>query len=248
MSGYIGKVTTHFPTAHEPLRNASSGTKAKKMVIAFGVSLLLGGIVVGLGFWLDLGWLKITGYSLTGIILFVNLFSSANTKISSCVYCQGDIGKTLDDSIEMDDQHQKVECPHCYQWLISHEGVLRAFTPEDVRDEKHFDLPVCETTSWQNECVVCGGEVAKREKARHAKVNLEHLLIGTLSVSSASINNVPYCENHSNKIPLKINDDYLFLRFPDFEMRKRYLDFNKGNMNKKVKVKSDWQKLISKQS
>ncbi len=58
--------------------------------------------------------------------------------------------------------------------------------------------------------------------------------VGTLSVASASIKNVPFRAEHGGLVALDIRDDYLRLGFPHYAARRRYVAFNRGKKPAKV--------------
>ena len=246
MSEYRGNIQISYSTEVSHLENAPGNTKTKKLFLTIAGAAIIGGIVVGVGYAGEQEWLKITGYIVGGIILIGGIFMSANAKIAKCVYCDGTVGEGVDDTISKMDENERIKCPHCWEWLISNEGELRAYTAEDENKKGHFDAPAFENGVWPDECIICGDAVAKLEKAKNTKLNAEKLLLGKVSVSWGSIDNIPYCTEHTGVVEMKIKEDYMYVRFPELDMMKRYLVANEGRMDKRIKFKGRLEKMVSK--
>lgn len=200
--------------------------------------LIVGGIILGIGFAADLSWVKWTGAILGGLIVVVGVFIRGFfLKVAHCPYCDFELGNTLDDDVNKVDDNEQVECSNCREWLLSHKGVVRAFSSEDagLRDLK-FTAPVYEGGVWQNECVVCGAQPARGQDLKKTKMDGIVLVVGRISVSTATVSNVPYCETHWDAVQLGVKDDYPRLTFDDYDARRRYIAVNKGKMAMKIKA------------
>ncbi|MDX2362667.1 MAG: hypothetical protein QNK23_17795 [Crocinitomicaceae bacterium] len=247
MLEYKGNIEIYYPDTVKTLGDAPQSVKIKKVFLSILIAIFLGGVIVGVGYAGEQNWLKITGYIVGGVILVGGILISLNSKISNCLYCEHELGKTLDDTMTKQDENEKIECGNCHEWMISHEGSIRAFTQEDTEIyKKSISAPVFEAGGLQNECVICGAPPINYEKAKKTKMNAERLLVGRLSVSTASIGNIPYCSEHTGAVELEIKEDYLRLTFPKVDMMKRYLAFNEGKMEKMIKVQNKVQKVVKK--
>ena len=71
--------------------------------------------------------------------------------------------------------------------------------------------------------------------AGRLKLELSQLLVGTLAVASASVDNIPYCKHHTGQVSITIDDDHPRLVFGDLAARRRYVYVNRGGKPAKVK-------------
>lgn len=239
---YIGSIQPPDTATVTLLTNASIGVKIKKMLFALGVSAFIA--IIGLGMFKLFGWTWAvwTGCILGGLLFLLLFFSSLKAQIASCPFCENILGATADVDLQANDEFEQVECPHCHEWLMSNEGELRAFTAEDLKrkDEdtnrlkfKKITAPVFQDGIWPGECILCGDKPTRTEDANKANVNLAKLLVGRLSVSTAGIKNIPYCDNHGEAVSMIIKDEEPFLVFKDYGARRRYVFINQGK--KKLK-------------
>lgn len=224
-----------FPTQVNKLEPAPLGTKLKTF---FLTSVFFGGFIYGV-LWLimalfSLNWLLYVNYTFTGLIFLLGIYMAVSAQTAKCPYCDADLGKGEFDALSKDDVNTKLECNHCHQWLISNNGEVRSYTFDDVKGRKTFDAPVLNGGVWPDCCIVCGGEVTRVGEAKKDKVNWGALLAGRISVSSGSIKNIPYCEDHFGQVEVTIKDDHLRLKFTDFKQLLRYLEAN-GKGKKPVK-------------
>jgi hypothetical protein len=235
---YVGNIIPQYSDRISKLVPAKLGQKIKAGLIMLVIGLAFGGIVIGIGFAAEQNWLKWTGAIVGGLIVVAGvLMRGFFLKVSHCPYCDFELGKTLDDSINKLDENEKVECPNCREWLLSHKGIVRAFTSEDTAiKEWKFRAPVFVQGVWQNECVVCGAQPVRGQDLKKTKMDGIELLVGRISVSTATVSNVPYCNAHWNAVSLGVKDDHPQLTFEDFEARRRYVAVNKGKKAMKVKT------------
>jgi hypothetical protein len=187
-----------------------------------------GGLAWLIGHLFDVGWLRITAYVIAGIGVPLGGFTALTARVAACPYCDVQQGRGAYDGLSSSDHNEQKECGHCFEWLVSHEGKLRAFTDEDAAGKARFDAPAFEQGVWPPGCAVCGGAADRVEEARKVKVELSQLLVGTLAVASGSIRNVPSCAEHSGGITVDIRDDYLRVNFPSYAARRRYVAANRG--------------------
>ena len=226
---YTGQIVLGFPEKVEPLQNAPMGIKIKTIIMTIVGAVVIGGILVGVGFAGDQGWLKWTGYIIGGIIFIAAFFMGKGAKVAPCPYCGHMLGKTVDDGLQMNDEDERIPCPNCQEWSISHEGQLRAFTQEDAdRLDKKFRAPVFENGVWPNECLTCGQPATRGDDLKTANVSGLKLLLGRISVSSAKVFNVPYCHRHTEDVKLIIREQEPRLEFKDYQARRRYIALNRG--------------------
>ncbi len=225
---YQGRIFPPFSDVLTALSSASIGVRLKKM----GVFLLGGGLFCGIiwlvTFLIGVGWLQVTGYVLCGLILAVMVLLALMAKVAPCPYCGKPLGTTPWDSLTAADVDELIECGHCFEWLISNEGQVRALTDEKEPPGKALEAPMFEEGVWPNECLVCGVPPVRTEEAKKAKVELSQLLVGQLSVASASINQIPYCDRHGGSVTMTIREEYPRLVFSDYAMRRRYVQVNSG--------------------
>lgn len=195
----------------------------------YGVLWVIGGLF-------SLGWLTYVNYVLTGLLVLAAFFVGITAKTAKCPYCNADLGKGDFDVVNSDDENAKLECNYCHQWLISNQGEVRSFTFEDAKGRSHFEAPVLKDGIWPDCCIVCGAEATRVGEVKKKKMNWGALLVGSISVSSGSIKNIPYCDEHFGQVELTIKDDYLRLKFPEYEQLLRYLAVN-GQGKKPIKCK-----------
>lgn len=199
----------------------------------FGAAFLYG-ILWLIGALFSLSWLTYVNYTITGLLLLLAVVSAIMAQTAKCPYCDADLGKGDFDEVNSDDVNKKLECGHCHQWLVSNAGKVRSFTFEDAKGRTHFEAPVLENGVWPTTCIVCGEEATRVGEAKKDKVNWGALLVGRVSVSSGSIKNIPYCDNHFGQVEISINNDHLRLKFTEYEQVLRYLAVN-GQGKKPVK-------------
>jgi hypothetical protein len=225
---YHGTLKPEYARTVSDLQSTGAGVRIKKIFRSFFAGLIIGGIVGAICYGLSAKGAQWPLYVFLGVSLATMLFEGSSifkSQHAACPYCSADIGKSSQD-ITREDKNVQLECPKCFEWLISNEGQLRAFKTEDLTDQKEFRLPVFENSKWPNECIVCGGAVTKYTEAKNTSMNVAKLLVGRISVSWGSIKNVPYCDQHDGAVKLKIDDKEMFVDFNDYAARRRYLAVN----------------------
>jgi hypothetical protein len=234
--------TPYSGTIHPPVSDkisemaaATGAVKMKKIAATLAAAVFICGIFWVAGWLLEWNWLKITGYLLTGLFLIYGVVSALTAKVTSCPYCGAKLGATAGTDLSASDTDHRIECDHCFEWLVSHKGQVRAFTEQDSGELKEIEAPVFEGSVWPDECIICGAPPTHVEKAVQTKVELGKLLVGTLSVAAGSVSNLPYCDQHSGAVSLSIEGDQLRLVFPDLGARRRYLHVNKGKKPARVR-------------
>jgi hypothetical protein len=244
MIDYKGSIQIYYPDTVNSLGKAPLANKIRKVLLGILVVIIGAGLLVGIGYAVGENWLMIAGYVLGGLSLVGGVGSALTSKFSNCVYCGAELGKTLDGTLAKDDENKQIECEKCWEWLISHKGSIRAFTQNDAYDmDVAMHAPVFVNGGWQDECAVCGDTTAKHEQAKKSKMSAEQILVGSLSANRALAGNIPYCSEHSDSIGLQHEDEYLKVVFPYTDMMKRYLIFNAGRMEKRVKLESRLEKF-----
>lgn len=220
-------------TSH--LTPASIWIKLKKAVVLVFSFVFLTGLLYIPALLFELGWLETTAQVVGGLGILLALGMALTAKVADCPYCEGLLGTSSFDSLTGIDDNEVLECGHCYELLLSHEGEVRALDHEAAaKQKKGLEAPVFEDGHWSNECVACGDDVDHVEEASKTKVELTQLLVGTLSVASASIKDIPYCANHSAEIGITITDDHPRLVFKELGARRRYVHLNRDCKPSKV--------------
>ena len=232
---YEGNIHPAYSKTVSTLAPATFGSKLKKIGLALLGSGLLAGICYGAGNAFGWMWLEYTGAGL-GILVFVYaVYEAIKSQFAPCPYCSDQLGKTSDVTISYNDDNVKIECPKCFEMLISNKGEVRALKEEDVKEEEEFTSPLFANGIWPNECIVCGKPVVKYGMAKNTKLHVGELLVGRFHWASGSIKNIPYCADHDDEVRLKVDDPKIFLIFNDYAARRRYLAANPMRIPGKVK-------------
>ena len=232
MEDYFGQITVLETDNITPLRRASAFQFLIKAGFIIGAGTLFAAIVYGIGYFFEFNWLIYMAYGLELIFLFFGIFSGLTAKVGDCPYCCETVGKGTNNALNLDGKKQeRTECMNCHEWLLSmnQKGFIRSYTTEDAKGGSHFDAPIFKQSSWPNECIICGKNTTHFERAKTTKFNAEQLLVGSLSISSASISSIPFCDEHGDEVTVKIKDDHPRVVFPNFGALKRYIHINKNN-------------------
>ena len=234
--GYQGRVELPPISAEiSRLGPASLFVKLKNAVVMLFSFAFLGGLLYLPAWLFQIGWLEITAYVVAGLGVVMGLGLSLTAKVVDCPSCGGLLGTKTEDNFSGMDNKEIVECRHCYELLLSHEGEVSALGPElAAKQNKGLEAPVFEGGCWRDECVACGGVVDRVEEVSKTKLELTQLLVGTLSVASASIKDIPYCSQHSGEISLTIRDQHPRLVFKELGARRRYVHLNRDCKPAKV--------------
>lgn len=223
---YTGQLHPPFSDTTTLMAPASFGTKLKKIFAGLVAAGIVGGILMAGGHKEHWPWLFYTGAGIGLLIFGATFWQAIKAQTSKCPYCNAELGSTTAITLNPADENEQVECPNCFEWLISHQATLRAFKNEDTGDKKEFSCPVFERAQWPQECITCGAPPVRFLEAKKTKLELGKLLVGRLSVSWGSINNVPYCGAHGGDVSLEIKDGILRAVFTDYDARRRYLCSN----------------------
>lgn len=233
---YHGSIQLRETNTVNRLSGASLWVRLKQLFSTLVAGAIIGGIIFIVGYLSQWNWLMYTGYGIAGLIGLFGLYSSFSAKVSQCPYCNNPVGKGAYDAISSNNEHLQIECPSCNEWLISHEGEIRAYTNLDAEEEEKFEAPVLQNMVWPNECMACGRETEHYQDIKKNKLNAAQLLVGRISVSMAKVPNVPYCGYHRDEISLKISNEEVRFVFPDYQMQRRYLEVNDRNRGKILKT------------
>jgi hypothetical protein len=237
---YLGSLKPEYSKMVSDIQPTSFGTRIKKFFTAlFGgaiVGFIIAAICAGVsGAGSSARWPVFVGLGIVLIVLVMEVPAIIKSQQALCPYCGGPLGNKGSGHITRDDVEVQVECPRCFEWLMSSGGQIRAFKTEDIKEQKEFQSPLFQSGTWPNECIVCGGVVAKYGEAKNTKLNVAKLFIGRISVAWGSIKNVPYCALHDDAVKLKVDDPDVLLLFSDYTARRRYLAMNPMRLPSKVK-------------
>jgi uncharacterized protein DUF4339 len=236
-SDYVGRIELD-PISEEisELSSASIWIKLKNVLVTTFAFAFLGGLLYLAAMLFQLGWLETTAYVVGGLGAVLGVVLSLMTKVADCPSCGGLVGTKTEENLSKLDDGEILECRHCYELLLSHEGEVKALAHGDApqKQRKGLEAPVFEDGCWADECVVCGDAVDHVEEASKTKVELAQLLVGTLSVASTSIKDIPYCAQHSGQVSITIRDDHARLVFQELDARRRYVHINRDCKPAKV--------------
>lgn len=223
---YHGQIVPYYPSSASELISAPFGVRIKKAFMMLVAATIVGGIIAAIGAGAEWNWLFWTGIGIGGLIFIAGMAQVFTLRIGKCPYCHQVIGSSSDVTMSSGDDNSQVECDVCTNWLISHKGQLRAFTKADVKEDTEFKCKVMQNSTWPNECLVCGASPTRYIELKNTNLNAGMLLVGKISVSWGSLKNAPYCDYHQDAVQLKIDNKEMLLRFPDYDMMKRYQHVN----------------------
>lgn len=223
---YHGHVVPYYPPHATQMTSAPVGTRIKKFFTMLIAAVIVGGIIAAIGNGLEWTWLIWTGVAVGVLLLAGGIYVVLTLRLGKCPYCHQEVGRSSDMNLSSGDENDQVECTICTNWLISHKGELRAYTKADVKEDTEFKCKVMERSTWPNECLVCGLPPTRFIELKNTHLNAASLLVGRVSVSWGSLKNAPYCNFHSDAVQLKVEDKEMFLKFPDYDMMKRYQHVN----------------------
>ncbi|TND05868.1 MAG: Uncharacterized protein FD123_3559 [Bacteroidetes bacterium] len=223
---YTGRIHPPYSTVVTLTSPASSGAVFKKIMIGLLVAFFIGGVLITGGVKEELDWLLYTGIGVGVLIVAISIYMAMTAQKANCPYCNAMLGDTASLTLNPTDDNEQIECPVCFEWLVSHQGTLRAFTQADIGKKTEFDCPVFMFANWPQECIVCGAPAVRFLQAKRTKLEAGKLLIGKISVSWGSINNIPYCGFHHDAVGVNMRDSFLRAVFYDYDMRRRFLAVN----------------------
>lgn len=232
---YKGNIKLETPDTETKLEPAPVEVRLVKFGMLMLGAALFFGIPYLLGSWLQIKWLMITGYVLGGLGALLAVVQTATAKIARCPFCNEFIGTTIDSDIHANDENERVACESCHEYVLSHQGTLRAFPPEETSRFRKFEAPVFVGARWPEECIVCGDAPTHFGNVTKHTLELGHLLLGAISVSKAALEGVPYCDEHDDDVSLVIRDEKMYLVFPTLEQQRRYLHINDADEIVRVK-------------
>jgi hypothetical protein len=226
---YVGHVHPATAAGSSNLIPAPIMVRAKKLGL-----MLVAAVFVALLGWggsalFGARWILLSGYGLAGLVAVAGAYMACTAHLANCPYCGKPVGTGADTTLSKSDDRERVECPHCHELLLSHQGELRAFDVNDAKPGQTFSAPLFTGGKWPDECMICGRAVTSRDDITKTSVEFSQLLVGRLAVARGSVSNVPYCNCHKGAISLTRTDDKLRLVFPDVGSRRRYLAANAGN-------------------
>jgi hypothetical protein len=230
---YHGQLHPPFSTTVSSVRPATMSSKLKKAMTAILGLGLIGGFICagGYKFW-DMTGLYIC-IAISSLMLMAALFVIFRSQAAACPVCGFDLGSSSDITIGPNDDKSQEECPRCCEWLISDKGTVRHFNEEDAKGKDKFSSPVFDMGNWPMECIVCGDPITHYGQAKKTNMNVSKLLVGRVSVSTGSVNNIPYCAAHNDGVSLDIKYGSLILNFNDYGARRRYLAMNPNRVKYK---------------
>ena len=226
---YYGRIKPPYTEQVSMLRSAPLLRRLKDVgnscIGTFIVMLVPTAILAGIGV-VEEDWAVATTTGI-GFLAFLYLnYSFLRNRMALCPYCEGKLD--TDKWLRKKDEHAVLQCDHCHEYLVNNRGRIRACHEADAEDgEMAFTAPALPDGRWPGECIVCGKPVDKWEEANTVKFEAAHLLLGSLSVSTGSVKNIPYCEDHTGVVAVKVTDGKVRMVFPSLSMQRRYLAVNK---------------------
>lgn len=233
---YFGQINLIESSKINRLSHASFWVRLKQLFTTLLVGAIVGGIgyvIAALSSW---NWLMYTSYILFGLFAIYGIYQAISAKVSQCPYCDKTVGNGAYVTLSANNENLQFECASCHEWLISHEGEVRAYTANDAEEDTKFEAPVLKNMHWPNECMACGRETEHYQDLKKNKLNAAKLIAGRVSVSMAKVPNVPYCGYHRDLVQLKISNEEVRLVFPTLNSMRRYLATNDKNRGKIVKT------------
>ena len=187
--------------------------------LGFGVSHFVNGRP-GFGF----GFLLIFLF-LGGMAFLLSWIYTRNMYETGCPYC----GQLLPrHRTNPKDVNHYLECEHCHEWLISHQGTVRAFTHADVMPNMEFSTPFFRPLKWPKECIVCGRQATRNQDIVPGSVGGPPGVNPSARPTGNQVRTkVPYCNDHYNSVAVTNFDGNPRLFFLDFDARRRLLALNK---------------------
>jgi len=193
----------------------------KNRLTLTGFSLVFG--LIGIGCYLNDHFIWAGGFGVVAAFFLAMIFSPA-AKVAVCVYCghrnTGALG---------DEESKELPCENCREYLLLHQGSVRALDPATVSKPPRFISPLFEGNVWPVGCVDCGAEAARYDELKSSSVNAVALATGRLRVMKGSAQGVPYCAQHKDGVTLSVGQDLtLELTWSSLRMMRRYLAQNRG--------------------
>ena len=209
-----------LPNRTSPINERSAGEKLRN----FALALLAGGAFCAASWWLLHHGLIFYGVSAGALGLFciVAAFVGSSQK-AACPYCGT--------SVDVLDRHEgrHVRCEKCNEYSTVNAGLLRPLDPATVSETPVFLSPVFRNGVWPKGCVACGAPPVRFDDLSKTSLGGAAIFVGALQVLRGSVKGVPYCEQHRDKLALKVTGDkkLLFL-WTSLRMMRRYLVANRN--------------------
>src|SRR6266704_1278067 len=223
---YTGAIHPPFAEQITELRPASIWVKLKKTINSLVAGAVIGGLIWGVGWLFDVGWLRVGGIGVAIFIAGTGLVLGLFGKVAACPYCGKTVGTGANDDVAVTSEAKSFECSHCFQLLVAEDGKVRALRESDVTGQDTVEVMALKSGQWPEECIVCGAPPTRFEEAKMQKVQYAALLVGTISVQSGKLRGIPYCDRHSGEVSLNIRDEALRVVFTRLDMARRYLAVN----------------------
>lgn len=213
-----------LPTRMSPIREMAFAEKLKVTAMLVGAGLAL----CALGWWLFHNGMPIKG-AIAGLFGLFCVIAGLGPKalVSSCPFC----GTKIDTISRKDRGEGKhVRCEKCSEYSIANAGVLRPLDPKSVvSDKPEFESPVFRNGVWPKGCVLCGEPPVRFDDLSKTSLNASAAALGMVKIAWGSIKGVPYCDQHRDKMTLKIGSDKkMFLCWTSLRMMRRYLAANRN--------------------
>lgn len=226
-SAYQGSL--HPPWAPGPTKKVPAPIRVKLhgLWVFTIIGLMMAVVCGGIGALVSGEGGLIMGLIVLGMFLLLGGYASLTLQQAPCPYCQGTLGGTFNSGLTLRDEKKQMQCPHCFEWLVSHKGTLSALQDEDVLFPPLYTCPVFQHGGWPDECIACGVPVARRVEAKTLQAETMELAAGAVADSESVVKSVPYCQEHEKQVFLYRSDrGELQLLFMDYGARRRYLAAN----------------------
>jgi hypothetical protein len=235
---YIGTISLMASGPATDLVLAPTSVRLKKGGMILLGAVLLGGIMMGIGKFMDWNWLFYTGGGVAILLSIAGVFMGLKTQVAPCPYCGSTVGLDMDNDLARDDENKPVECLKCHEWLLSNAGKLGPV--EEASFESVCDKvqpPLFEDGRWPNECLTCGAPTTRHDALSKNSIDGFALLVGRISTRSAKVGDVPYCDQHAEQVTMHFSDDKPVFRFKELGAMRRYVSVNFGKKPIEVKKK-----------
>jgi hypothetical protein len=219
----------HPPWAPGPTKTVPASIRAKLHALLWflSIALMMAVLCGGIGALVAGEDGLIVGLMILGLFLLFGSWTAFTLQQAPCPYCQGTLGGTFNSGLTRRDDKKQLQCPHCFEWLVSHKGTVRALQDEDVLFAPLYTCPVFQHGVWPHECIVCGVPVARRVEAKTPQGETLALAAETVSDSESVVKGVPYCQAHEKQVFVHLSDrGELQLSFMDYGARRRDLAAN----------------------
>ncbi len=201
----------------------SAGEKLKitAILIAFGLALCAG------SWWLlhhdTTFWGIVAGAF--GLFCVVAALSPKTLK-AACPYC----GMSITTISRKDrGEGEQIHCERCYEYSTVHAGIVSPLDPATMSETPKFESPVFQNSVWPKGCVACGEAPVRFDDLSKTTVGTLPAMMGRLQVVRGSVNGIPYCDKHREKVSLKIAvDKKLIMCWTSLRMMRRYLAANRN--------------------